>query len=175
MLKGLEKMEMPQKVLFGILLVILIVAIFTPKSSTPLLSAGLGIQGHLGNLKGSFNVETMENQVNASQSEATLFYAPWCPHCESMMPEWESLGDKVGSVKLTKVNADENQELASKHGVQGFPTIIHFKQGMENGNGEVYEGERSADAMRNWISAKGAVSTGPNDGLSAPVDYTGVI
>ena len=34
MLKGLEKMEMPQKVLFGILLVILIVAIFTPKSST---------------------------------------------------------------------------------------------------------------------------------------------
>lgn len=176
MLKGMEKWPAPQKVLFAILFVILIVAIFTPKSNASnILSAGFGMHGHLGNLRGNFNVETMENMGTQNGGEAVLFYAPWCGHCKKMMPEWEKLGDNVGSVKVLKVNSDENQELAQKHGVSGYPTIMYFKEGMSNGNGEVYEGEREANTLRNWISAKGVISTGPNDGNSAPENYQGVI
>lgn len=206
----------PQKVLFMILLLIILIAIFTPKNTNNLLSAGIGFHGHLGNLKGDFNIETMKNNMNKNllenkmknnmdmnnmdmnnmdndynnysnyndiesmsnmnnNEEIVLFYAPWCGHCKKMMPEWDSLGNKVGNVNVKKINSDEHNELVSKNNVQGFPTIIYFKNGMNNGDGEVYEGSRDSTSLRNWISAKGTLSTGPNNGNSASMNYQGVI
>ena len=34
-------------------------------------------------------------------------------------------------VKFTKINVDDNQELASKYDVMGIPTFIIFKKGKE--------------------------------------------
>ena len=42
---------------------------------------------------------------------------------------------------------------------------------MNGGNGEGYDGERSATALRNWISAKGSLAMGPNSGNSAQLGY----
>ena len=38
---------------------------------------------------------------------------------------------KEESIKVGKVNIDENQELAEKYGVESIPTIIVFKNGKE--------------------------------------------
>ena len=211
----MDKLPTPQKVLFALLLLIIVVAIFTPKNVNNTLSAGLGIHGHLGNLKGNFNLETMESgsssgdhhddhrrhrhkrhhdghhhsrmmmeeeglmesmtgSMNGSNPEVVLFYAPWCGHCKKMMPDWESLGNSVGNVHVKKVDCDKNSEVASAHGVQGFPTIMYFKNGMNAGNGEGYDGERSATALRNWISAKGSLAMGPNSGNNAQLGYQGM-
>jgi thioredoxin 1 len=35
----------------------------------------------------------------------------------------------AGKVKVTKVNVDDNQELAAKFGIRGIPTIMVFKGG----------------------------------------------
>lgn len=179
MFKNMSKWPTPQKVLFAILLLVIVVAIFTPKNSNSMLSAGFGMQGHVGNLKGSFNVETMQNADDEDMmnedvmesmtgsmggsggSEVVLFFAPWCGHCKNMMPEWDSLGSSIGNTTVMKVNADENSDLVSQNGVQGFPTIIYFGNGMSNGNGEVYEGGRDANSIRNWVSAKGSLASGP--------------
>ena len=58
----MDKWPTPQKVLFGLLLLIIVIAIFTPKNVNNTLSAGFGVHGHLGNLKGNFNLETMESR-----------------------------------------------------------------------------------------------------------------
>lgn len=58
------------------------------------------------------------------------FFADWCYPCKMMAPVVEELS-KEESIKVGKVNIDENQELAEKYGVESIPTIIVFKNGKE--------------------------------------------
>jgi protein disulfide-isomerase A1 len=68
------------------------------------------------------------------------FYAPWCGHCQSLAPEWASAASilKGDSVPLAKVDATAHAELAKEFGVQGYPTILFFIDGLP----KRYTGER---------------------------------
>jgi protein disulfide-isomerase-like protein len=72
--------------------------------------------------------------VGGDASWLVEFYAPWCPHCKSAVPELEKLGKafvKSGraDIKLGKVNGDDQEKLAEKYNVEGFPTLLLFKKG----------------------------------------------
>jgi thiol-disulfide isomerase/thioredoxin len=76
-----------------------------------------------------------------------LYYAPWCPHCKEMMPEWEKFVQQATEAKLPmtfeKVDSDEKPEVVKSKGIQGFPTIRVEKDGKE----QDYDGARTAAAM----------------------------
>lgn len=76
-----------------------------------------------------------------------LYYAPWCPHCKEMMPEWEKFVQQAKAEKLPMtfetVNSDEKPEVVKTKGIQGFPTIRVEKNGKE----QDYDGARTASAM----------------------------
>lgn len=60
------------------------------------------------------------------------FWAPWCGPCKMAGPVIDELAEKYkGKVVVFKVNIDEHQELAEKHGVMTIPTVILFKDGKE--------------------------------------------
>lgn len=62
------------------------------------------------------------------------FWAVWCGPCRMMAPVLDQLAeDYEGSVKFTKVNVDENQELAARYGIMSIPTLVIFKDGREVG------------------------------------------
>lgn len=86
------------------------------------------------------------------------FYAPWCGHCKSMAPAYSKLAERMKNEKdgvaIAKVDATVENELASKFGVQGFPTLKFFI----NGEPVDYQGGRDEDAMFNWLKKK----TGPS-------------
>lgn len=73
------------------------------------------------------------------------FYAPWCGHCKKLAPEWAQAASELkGSVKLGKVDSTVENGLASKYGIQGYPTIKVFIPGGQN---EEYQGGRTADSI----------------------------
>ena len=58
------------------------------------------------------------------------FWAPWCAPCKMVAPVLEKLAKELdGRVVIAKVNTDENQEWASRYGIQGIPTMLFFSDG----------------------------------------------
>jgi thioredoxin 1 len=58
------------------------------------------------------------------------FWAEWCGPCKMIAPVLDELADeKIGKLKVGKVNVDDNQELASKFGIRAIPTLLLFKGG----------------------------------------------
>lgn len=58
------------------------------------------------------------------------FWAEWCQPCKTLMPLLEKLAHEfAGAFLLAKVNADEQQGLASQLGVRNLPTVMVIKEG----------------------------------------------
>jgi thioredoxin 2 len=57
-------------------------------------------------------------------------WAPWCGPCRMVAPVLEQLASEyAGSVKIAKLNVDENPVTASQYGIQSIPTMLLFKNG----------------------------------------------
>lgn len=75
--------------------------------------------------------ESFETDVlKASGTVVVDFWAEWCGPCKMIAPALEEISEEMGGqVKITKLNIDENQNMAMKYGVRSIPTLILFKDG----------------------------------------------
>lgn len=103
---------------------------------------------HLGRMK-------VIHRAFSGKDGIIMFYAPWCPHCNSKETKdlWKSLALAMGSsFPVAAVNctnkAGRNDKVAEKAGVRGFPTI---KLVTRNGTMVTYEGPRNRSALSQYI------------------------
>ncbi len=75
--------------------------------------------------------KNFEEEVLKSDKMVLIdFYADWCGPCRMMSPIIDEIAEeKANSIKVGKVNVDENQDLAMKYGVMSIPTIVIIKNG----------------------------------------------
>ncbi len=73
--------------------------------------------------------ENFEEEVLKADKPVIIdFYADWCGPCRMMSPIIDEIAEeKAETLKVGKVNVDENQELAMKYGVMSIPTIVIIK------------------------------------------------
>lgn len=58
------------------------------------------------------------------------FWAEWCGPCKMLGPILDEIAREKGTaVKITKVNVDDEQELAAKYGISSIPALFYFKDG----------------------------------------------
>ncbi len=78
------------------------------------------------------------------------FWAEWCGPCKMIGPSLEEISTELaGKVKITKLNIDENPELAAQFGVRSIPTLAIFKGGEV---ADIKVGAAPKTALSSWIA-----------------------
>lgn len=71
------------------------------------------------------------DEMTAGKTVFLKMYAPWCGHCKSMAPDWETLTKEYEGKKdalVAEIDCTDEKggkPLCDANGVQGFPTIKH--------------------------------------------------
>ncbi len=71
------------------------------------------------------------DEVISSQIPVLVdFWAPWCGPCRMFSPVLDQVAqENPDTIKIAKVNVDEEPELAGQFGVMSIPTVVLVKQG----------------------------------------------
>ena len=78
------------------------------------------------------NVTSADFEKEVLESEKTVladFWAPWCGPCRMFGPILDEVAAENDSVKVVKINVDEEGDLAARYGVMSIPCAIVFKGG----------------------------------------------
>ncbi|CAF1067959.1 unnamed protein product [Brachionus calyciflorus] len=102
-------------------------------------------------------VELTDNNFKALIENENLFfvkfYAPWCGHCQSMAQEWINLAVKLADNKqilIGEVDCTQNSEICSNQNIQGYPTMILYKNGFKLTE---YNGQRDVNAFVEFVNS----------------------
>ena len=77
-----------------------------------------------------FTVKNFDQEVLSSPVPVLVdFWASWCGPCRMVSPIVDEIADETSSIKVGKVNVDEQPELAAQFQVMTIPTLMVFKNG----------------------------------------------
>ena len=96
------------------------------------------------------------HEPTGTTAEFVMFYADWCPHCQTAKPEVEKLKEQLEGnnnmvnntkVEVVLVDCVADPETAKENNVQGFPTLML----KHNGETKDYNGARNAGAFMEYL------------------------
>jgi len=106
---------------------------------------------------GVYNLDDLSFQkfIDSQGSSATLvfFGVPWCGHCKELRPVWDDLAidflmEESEDIKFAEVNCMEALDVCTEEGVEGFPQIYMYKDGVME---DIFQGDRTTEELTNFI------------------------
>lgn len=70
-----------------------------------------------------------EQMVSSGTPTLVDFWAEWCGPCRTMHPIFNRMARKFKKIRFARLNIDQNQEIATRLGIQSIPIFIMFKDG----------------------------------------------
>jgi len=116
------------------------------------------------------NDKTFKEQIGGDKDVLVAFTAPWCGHCKTLAPIWETLATDFAaepSVLIAKIDAEaENaKSTAEAQGVKSYPTIKYFPKGSTEP--VAYEGARSESDFISYLNEHAGTNRAVGGGLNA--------
>jgi hypothetical protein len=90
-----------------------------------------------------------------------LFYMKGCYHCNVMKPNWNKVVKELkqshskdfilGAIESSDMERFNKVGLSTN--ISGYPTILYFPHGISK-DADMYDGNRSAEDLKKWITSK---------------------
>jgi thiol-disulfide isomerase/thioredoxin len=177
MWKQITNLKPEHQLLLGIAIIVILSSLFWRSiNNTPLT---IGAEAYLGNLRGKVQLEAFDGEYNGDHDDNyiyrkkhfVLFYVPWCGYCKNILPIWDQLSQKYGqngNVDIMKVNCEKFTNMATKHGVDSYPTIKFFPNGIQDHENYIhYVDSRDLSSFSRFLEEH---STGRTSSKNPPVE-----
>lgn len=75
-------------------------------------------------------MENFSDIIKSDKLTLVDFFATWCGPCKMMHPILEQLKEEKGdSIRILKIDVDDNEDLSMQYNIQSVPTLMLFKSG----------------------------------------------
>jgi len=73
---------------------------------------------------------TFDETVSGSDVPVLVdFWAEWCGPCKMIAPVLEEIAGEYDQISITKLNVDENPDIAMRYSVMSIPTLLVLQDG----------------------------------------------
>ena len=99
----------------------------------------------------SFDLSTIDEELSKNNKIAFMvdFFAPWCPPCMNLLPEFRkaSQSDRNSNIAFGTIDCTVNTNLCLEHNVHGYPTTILFNDSLPH----QFSGQHTTEDLSDFI------------------------